>query len=620
VELKATGQVSYGFGDFVLDTGRRLLFSADRRQIPLKPKVFDTLFYLLTNNGRIVEKDELMSAVWPDTIVEENNLNKNISALRKALGEALGEHRYIVTVPGRGYQFVADVTVFEKEDAKIDDVPARTLRSDRRVLLMVGGMLIATLMVGGLMFARRERAGPSSVKTLAVLPFHPIVAANRDEALELGMADTLISRMGGVGMIVRPLSSVRRFGGIGQDAVEAGRALGVESVLEGNLQRWGDKIRVSVRLVNVADGSLLWSGTFDEKYTDIFGVQDSISNRVTAALSVRLSNSEREKLEKRYTNDANAYSLYMRGRYHTFKVTETDLRKAIDLFQTAIDADPNYALAYAGMADAYRVLVSAAYARAGEACPKAKDLAARALALDDTLVDAHVVLGWVGLLYDWNLRDAERELRRAIELDPNNAEAHRAYAHLLSNWGRHEEAVNEGRLARELAPLTVITSSVEAQILFFAGRGEDALDRARKTLDLDPDFWVAHNVIGRVLADQGYYTAAIAELHRAYELSGGSPEPLMHLGYAYAASGDRASAESQVEKLRQLARDRYVPAYNIAMIYNGLGESEMALGELEKSLAEREAALAFVRVDGRWNAMRSNPRFASIVARMDIVE
>jgi len=426
--------------------------------------------------------------------------------------------------------------------------------------------------------------------------------------------------MGGVGMIVRPLSSVRRFGGIGQDAVEAGRALGVESVLEGNLQRWGDKIRVSVRLVNVADGSLLWSGTFDEKYTDIFGVQDSISNRVTAALSVRLSNSEREKLEKRYTNDANAYSLYMRGRYHTFKVTETDLRKAIDLFQTAIDADPNYALAYAGMADAYRVLVSAAYARAGEACPKAKDLAARALALDDTLVDAHVVLGWVGLLYDWNLRDAERELRRAIELDPNNAEAHRAYAHLLSNWGRHEEAVNEGRLARELAPLTVITSSVEAQILFFAGRGEDALDRARKTLDLDPDFWVAHNVIGRVLADQGYYTAAIAELHRAYELSGGSPEPLMHLGYAYAASGDRASAESQVEKLRQLARDRYVPAYNIAMIYNGLGESEMALGELEKSLAEREAALAFVRVDGRWNAMRSNPRFASIVARMDIVE
>jgi len=597
-----------------------MLFAADGRHIPLKPKVFETLLYLVRNAGRVIEKSELMSAIWPDTIVEENNLNKNISVLRRSLGESLGDNRFIATVPGRGYQFVAKVGTVATSTRSPDDAREAEPHKSGRMFLAAGALIIVTLLVAGMLLLRNQDGGSPNAPTLAVLPFRPLVVENRDEALELGMAETLIGRLRGTGMVVRPLSSVRQFGSPGQDAVEAGRALGVASVLDGNIQHWGDMIRVNVRLLKVADGSVLWAETFDEKFTDIFRVQDSISGKVVAALPITLTSAGKSSLEKRQTNDPAAYAYYMRGRYNTFKVTEPELRRSISFFQLAIDVDPNYALAYAGMADAYRVLVIASYAPGKEACPKAKELAKRALELDDSIADAHIVLGWIGFLYDWDWRTAEKELRRAIEIDPNNSEAHRAYAHLLSNSRRHDQAIHEGRLARELAPLTLITATLEAQFLFDAGRYDEALDRASKALELDPDFWVTHNVIGRVLTMQGRYAEAIAELSQARDLSGGSTDPLMQLGYAYAASGDRANAEAQIEKLRQISGARYVPAYNLAMIYNGLGENDKAVDELEKSLGERDAPLAFIKVDRRWDPLRSNPRFADVIARMNIVE
>ncbi|MEJ7860254.1 MAG: tetratricopeptide repeat protein [Pyrinomonadaceae bacterium] len=238
--------------------------------------------------------------------------------------------------------------------------------------------------------------------------------------------------------------------------------------------------------------------------------------------------------------------------------------------------------------------------------------------IDDSLAEAHTVLGWVGFLYDWDWENAERELKRAIELAPNNSEAYRAYAHLLSNSGRHNKAFAEIRRARELDPLTLITSALEGQFLFYAGRSDEVIVRLNKTLEIDPNFWVAHNALGRVYILQKRYDEAIAALTKAKELSGGSTEPVTQLGYALAKSGRREQAQATLAELKSFAAEKFVPTYNFAMIYNGLGEREEALNYLEKSFQEREVQMAFIKIDTRWNEFRAEPRFVEIIKEMNL--
>jgi Flp pilus assembly protein TadD len=251
-----------------------------------------------------------------------------------------------------------------------------------------------------------------------------------------------------------------------------------------------------------------------------------------------------------------------------------------------------------------------------EAMPQAKAAARRALAIDPNLAEAHIVLGWVGFLYDWDWSAAESELKRAIELAPNNADAHRAYAHLLSNLERHEEAVLEGKRARELDPLSLITNALEGQFLFFAGRDDEAIARLQKTLEIEPNFWGAHNILARVYIHQGRFEEAIVKLNKAKELSGGSTEPITQLGYALAKSGNRERAQATIAELKLLAAKNYVPAYSFAIIYNGLGELEEALKYLEKSFQERESALSFIKIDRRWDELRPDPRFQDLLRRV----
>ncbi|HEX9928516.1 MAG TPA: winged helix-turn-helix domain-containing protein [Pyrinomonadaceae bacterium] len=620
----------YEFGDFRVNAAKRLLLKRDGKQVPLTPKVFETLLYLVQHDGKIVDKEDLMSAIWVDTIVEENNLSQNISILRRALGEKRGEHRFIATVPGRGFRFVADVHKIEEDEKERkreregktespENLPSRKEIHNSRiwiaaiVAIAAIGFGIATFNVW-----RTKTVSVSPIKTVAVLPFKPLVAENRDEALEMGMADTLISRLGNNReIVVRPLSSVRRYGDLEQDAVAAGRTLNVDSVLDGTIQRWGDKIRVTVRLVKVADGDSLWTGTFDENFTDIFVVQDTISNKVASALALKLSGEEQIKFEKRATNSAEAYENYSRGRYHYFKLTAPGILQAIVFYQRAIEIDSNYALAYAAMADAYRTLAITTYARSKEVCPQAKSLALRALEIDGSLAEAHLAAGNVKFLCDWDWSDAERELKKAIELSPNNSDAHRSFAHVLSNVGRHDEAVAEGRHARELDPLTLVTNSLEGQFLLYAGRDDEAILRLNKTLELEPNFWHAHAVLGRVYTYQKRYAEAVAELTKAREFSGGGTEPATQLGYALARAGRRGEAEAVLAELKSFSIENYVPAYNFAMIYNGLNERAECLNYLEKSFQEREVQMTFVKVDSRWDSLRTEPRFIEIIKQMN---
>jgi DNA-binding winged helix-turn-helix (wHTH) protein/TolB-like protein len=619
--------VIYEFDIFRLDPGRRLLLGADDESIPLAPKVFDTLLYLVGNSGKVIGKDELMSAVWSDTFVEENNLNKNISALRRVLGENRGEHRFIATVPGKGYKFVADVrsvynggavSAIGGSSPSVPEQPSKTPTVRSVFVASALAILLVVLITGSFFWPGPNPAADRPPRSIAILPFRPLVAGNRDEALELGMADTLISRFGSAReIVVRPLSSVRSFVNLDQDAVQAGRLLDVESVLDGNIQRWGDKIRVNVRLIRVVDGSVLWTETFDEKFTDIFVLQDAISTRVASALALQLSGDERTRLERRYTNSSDAYTFYIRGQYYVYKVTEPDIRKGIEYYEQAIQTDPKYAPAYAGIADAYRTLAIASFAPSKIVCPQAKAFAAKALGLDESLAEPHIVLGYISFLYDWDWGTAEKELQTAIRLSPNSSEAHRAYAHMLSNYGRHDEAIAEIRRASELAPMTLITLALESQFLFFAGRDNEAIVQAKRTMDFDPDFWVARNILGRVYISQKQFPDGISELTKATELSGTSTDPMMQLGYAFAISGDHKQALGMLKRLESLSAHTIVPFYNFAMIYNGLGEREKALTMLERSIEEREVQLAFIRIDKRWDDLRAEPRFAALVERMN---
>jgi len=353
--------------------------------------------------------------------------------------------------------------------------------------------------------------------------------------------------------------------------------------------------------------------------TNLISLQSEIARDVSENLKTKLSGADEQRLAKNYTKNTEAYRLYLRGRYHYFKLTLPEIRKSIEFYQQAIDIDPNYALAYAGLADAYRTMPIAGWNVASkEAFPQAKATAKKALEIDANLAEAHIVLGWVGFLYDWDWTAAESELKKAVELAPNNSDAHRAYAHLLSNTGRHDEAIAEGRRARELDPLSLITNTLEGHFLFYGGRESEAIARYNKTLEIEPNFWIARGGLGRVYISQGQYAEAIAELNKAREFSRGSIEPITQLGYALAKSGNREQAQAIIAELKSLAAENFVPAYSFAVIYNGLGEKDEALNYLEKSFQEREVQMSFVKIDTRWDEFRTNPRFVEIIKRMNL--
>ena len=572
----------YEFGDFRVDAAKRLLLKRGGEAVPLTPKVFDTLLYLIENRMTVLTKDELMAAIWPDTVVEENNLGQNISKLRGVLGEGRGEHRYVLTVPGRGYRFVADVQT----------------RAD--------------------LSARAEAPSVSSIRILAVLPFTPLVAENRDAALELGMADALIARLSGGGIVVRPINSVRKYVELDQDPLAAGRELEVESVLAGSLQRGGDYLRVRVRLVNVADGTALWSGTFDEKFTDIFAVQDAIAEKVAGSLAPQLGHAEKRRLTKSYTRNAEAYELYVRGRYHALRATPPGIEIAIAYFQQAIGLDSNYALAYVGLADAYRSLPLNSDMPPNEFFPQAKAALQKAIAIDNTLAEAYAVLGFTIFWYDWDWVAAEDQFRQALELDPNSADAHLAYAHLLSNTGRHNEARAEAKRARELDPLNLRTNALEGQFLNHAGRADEALARLQKTLELDPNYLLAHLFAWSVYCEKQMYAEAIAEARRARDLNDLSTQPGAYLGYALAKSGKGRQATAELEALLKLSNERYVPPYLIALVHNGLGECDEALNCLERGFELRDPKMVFLMVEPKWNNLRDGDRFQDLLRRIGL--
>jgi DNA-binding winged helix-turn-helix (wHTH) protein/tetratricopeptide (TPR) repeat protein len=572
----------YEFGDFRLDAAKRLLLKRGGEAVPLTPKVFDTLLYLIENRGSVLTKDELMKALWPDTVVEENNLGQNISKLRNVLGESRGENRYILTVPGRGYRFVADVKT-----------PA----------------------------PRADASSDAAVKTLAVLPFRPLVAETRDASLEMGMADTLIARLSNIReVVVRPISSVRKYVELDQDPLAAGRDLGVESVLDGSIQRWGDHIRVTVRLMRVSGGASLWAAVFDEKFTDIFAVQDVISEKVAGALASQLSDEEKRRLTRRDTENAEAYQLYLKGRYYWWESAPETYRKSRDFFQRAVSADPSFALGYCGLNSYYGFGSAWGVLPPDEGWPKAERAITKALELDDRLAEAHTGMAALKLVYYRDWAGAEREAERAIELNPKFDEIHYFYSFYLAVMGRFDEAIAECRRALELDPLSFRINQHLGNCFYYARRYDEAIRQYAEALELDSHNVSVREFLGDAFEQKKMYGEAVAEWRRASALAG-DDELAAVLGSAYAAGGFasavRAAAQKRLARLNErVERGEYVPAVDFARAYVRLGRKEQAFSWLGKAAGERNVYALLMSSDPFYDGLRADPRFEDLLRRV----
>ncbi|MEK6321711.1 MAG: winged helix-turn-helix domain-containing protein [Acidobacteriota bacterium] len=590
--MSKQADVSYEFGPFRLNASERRLVR-NGKPVSLAPKVFDTLLALVENSRRLIGKDELISRLWPDTFVEEATLARNISDLRKALGESSGEAKYIETVPKSGYRFVAEVRQVDPKDSVM--IVERHTRSHLVV----------------------QEELETEVRSIAVLPFKRLGANDADEHLGLGLADALITRLTNIRQItVRPTSAVMKYDGA-QDPAAAGRELRVEAVLEGAIQRSGERVRVTVQLVSASDETPLWAGKFDEMFTDIFAVEDSISEQVANALTLKLTGEQRKMLGKRYTENSDAYELYLKGRYYWNKRTTDGLERSLHCFHQAIGIDPSYALAYAGLADSYTLLGDVGFTtiQPKEAFSKGKEAATRALEIDDTLAEARASLAHIHMhRYEWI--EARDEFERTIELNPNYAYARQLRAFYFAFQGRMQEARVEIRRALKLEPLSLPINTDLGVIPYFAREYDQAIEQYRQTLDLDWKFERTHFWLAAAYEQKRMYEEAISEYTIAIDLSGGNSEVRASLGHAYAQAGRKSDALRMLAEVTEESSRGYVSPYDMAIINLGLGETETAIKWLVRACDEHAGWMIYLTVDPRLDSVRSEPRFKELLRRV----
>jgi DNA-binding winged helix-turn-helix (wHTH) protein/TolB-like protein/Flp pilus assembly protein TadD len=655
----------YEFDRFCLDASERILLH-DQQETPLTPKVFETLLLLVENSGRVLGKEELLQTIWPDSFVEESSLTQNISLLRKALGEGGDGRRFIETVPKRGYKFVAPVRVVNQEAAadeglahlsaptdvaireengthlyrqeevapRSDSRPAplrfpADLNPGRKVALIVMALLLAV--AGGVYLRVVKPAklqddvsanGGNRVRSLAALPFKPLGGEGGDEFLGLGMADALILKLGGFdGITVLTTSSIAQYAGRVHDAREVGKRLGVDAVLDGTIQRAGDRVRVTATLLDLRDGKMLWSGKFDERFTDVFALQDSISEKVSGALKLQLATGERLRPARQFTESVDAYRLYSMGLYFCHKSMPEDLSKAAEYFRQATEKDPSYALAYAMLADTYAVIADNGYdfrAR-GEGGEKARAAAAKALELDGSLPEAIAAVGQVKAQFDGDFEGAEQMYRRALDLNPNFGIVYLLYAILLLEMDRFEEGAKYMQRALELDPLSpdIIT---HMSLLHVAARQPDeALKYTRMALEIDPNDWRARFYQGEAYEIKGMYREAEAEYRKIAEEERLSLFGKHRLIYLYVVMGRRDEAwKLFAETQKSLQEGKATPRvmFSIALAHVALGLNDKAFEWLNRAADAGTLSRSALLRNPKVAPLRSDPRFEPLLRRV----
>jgi DNA-binding winged helix-turn-helix (wHTH) protein/TolB-like protein/Flp pilus assembly protein TadD len=618
----------YEFDTFRIDSLKRQLLR-EGCLVPLTSKAFETLLILVRHRGATVSKDELMNSIWSDTAVEENNLTQQISTLRKALGDRGAEHKFIVTVPGHGYSFIAPVKEMAGEtdeivlqeftqssiiidvcdDAKDDQTPAKSSKKSLIYNAFAFAGLFLILFLAVVWFFPRGKSAVSNPaqKTIAVLPFKSL-SADGNNFLAMGMSDTLTAKLSNLqSLSICPTSSVLKYENA-RDAIAVGRELKADVVLDGTVQQSGEQIRVTVQMLDVASGRVLWGRNFDEKFSDIFSMQDFISEEVAGVLQLKLSNEEQKEIHKHSTDNVEAYQAYMRGRYLWNKRSEESLNKAIEYFEQAVALDPNYALAYSGIADSYLVVnyYGLTDLSREETLRRAKQAVLKALETNDELAEAHTSLAFIFSL-EQNSKAADSEFTRAIELNPNYPTAHHWYSDFLTTELRGDEAMREIKIALNLDPVSPIISTTMGERLYYARRYDEAIVHLRRIVEMDDNFFAAHFILGMVYEQKGMYSEAIAEFQKVRRLTRKQSEFEAMLGHAYAVSGNKKEAEKILNDIKKNAAS----PQDVALIYIGLGDNKRALEWLKKMTDKKSKW--FLKNDPRLDALRSNPEFQSLL-------
>ena len=578
----------YEFSGFRLEVAQRRLLHLGR-PLPIKPKILDLLLFLVERHGQLITKDQLMKSIWPDAIVEENNITVSISMLRKTLGDNRVNPQFIETVPRRGYRFVAEVTEVSAEETPRGPTRQLTLQAEPE---------------------------EETIDSLAVLP---IEGSDKDvnvEYLSDGITESIINMLSRIPKLrVLACSTIFRFKGKEINPQEVGQLVNVKAVMTIRVIRLGEQLIIRSELVKAADGSQLWGEQYNRTVSDVLAIQDEIAKAITESLKFKLDGDDKTPLIKQPTENIQAYNLYLRGRYFWNKYSKDWVMKAIEVFEEAISIDASYALAYCGLADAYFRL-SNIHFPPREVLPKAKEAALKALEIDENLAEAHSSLGLIKVYYDHDWEGAESEFRKALELNPYLVSAHQRYGSYLTFMGRFEESIRHYEDALSLDPFSLQINMNLATTYYLRGEYDRAINHLNKTSELEPNYMPTHFVLGSAYVQQGRLQEAIEQFQFIYKMDEEAYIALGFMGYAHALNGQRAEAETLLNILQDIAERKYISPYSLLLIHLAIGPLERVFQLLEQLYEERNDWLVWLKVSPELKNLRSDPRFQDLLRRI----
>lgn len=611
---------SYEFGPFRLIPSEHQLLR-NGAPVPLPPKAFETLVLLVEKSGHLLEKEELMQKLWPDSFVEEANLTHHIWTIRKALGEGEDGQQYIQTVPRRGYRFVANVQQ-PVVNLVSESAPPTEIKDLTKSRMTLAFFVILIALVGLAYFTysrlRSRQPTPTGKVILLVLPLENASGNPEEQYFSDGMTEELITELANLRpdrFRVIPRASALAVKASGKSINQMARELGADYVLESSIFRSNNRVRINARLIKARDESHVWAQSYERELRDVLALQNEVARSISREIALEIKGTDQiEPTPVRQINPE-AHEAYLKALFFFDKFTESGMKTSIEYCQQAIQKEPGYAPPYARMARAYGVLGNFNSVRPEEAYPKQKEAALKALEIDGRLSEARTALGWTKLFYERDWNGAREEFERAIQLSPNYAIAHQGYAIYLVCMGEFDRAKAEILQAQQLDPVNLNIRCDVGWILYFSRRMDESISQLKQVVDMDPSYAVAHAFLAPAYDQKGMYEEALAEAQKALALFEGNEHRIASLGIAYARAGKKHEARDILARLMKASRDHYISPYNTGLIYASLGETDESLNWLERACDDRFWMMAFLNVDPRWDSLRSNPRFIEILRR-----